>query len=110
SVLEQPETKSIWYEKNADFDEFLQDFLSSSSTGLRVYLCEYDDVTLPPDVRNDSTRKEKYLTKLTIGFVAIKLNDDGTRHVNDEDETKILVFDPYNHGKICPPDICPTEG
>jgi hypothetical protein len=51
---------------------------------------------------------------LTIGFVGTVYNPSTGKHedyhTSESNEHKLVFFlgpDAYNHGKICPPEICP---
>lgn len=101
----QAETQSIWFEMDNEFKTFLAELLNPlrQVSGLRVYIGEYDKATTPSGVNPIF-----YINKLTVGFVATKFN--GQKHIDHPDETTKktnLAIDAYNHGKICPPDICP---
>jgi hypothetical protein len=100
------ETQSIWFELDDNFRQFLTELLNSSRevSGLRVYLGEYKVGNTPP-----GTTDEDYGSKLTIGMIATK--EVGGKHIDHPDEVEEktnLAFAAYNHGKICPPDICPV--
>lgn len=106
------ETKSIWFEMDDSFKEFLTGLLDPENevSGLRVYLCNYMSGTIPPDVPD--AEKDNYFNKLTVGMVGTK-HAGGDYHPDHPDATgnkKFLAIDPYNHGKICPPDYCPGGG
>jgi hypothetical protein len=100
------DTQSIWLDMNDDLRAFLEELLrpERNVSGIRVYIGEYTAGKTPP-----GTSDKDYARKLTVGFVATKkIGTD--RHIDhpDEIESKTnLAFTAYNHGKICPPEICP---
>lgn len=99
------ETRSIWFESSADLLAFFSDFSNAANqiSGLRVYLCQYDADTIPP-----GANPTDYLNKLTIGLVPTKYNPDNGKHEDHPDAVAHgFVVEPYDQGKICPPDICP---
>jgi hypothetical protein len=102
------ETQSIWFKMDAELINFLRELLKPERevSGLRVYLGEYKAGETPP-----GTSDEYYAKKLTVGFIATKEDPVASNiHIDHPDEVKDktnLAFAAYNHGKICPPDICP---
>lgn len=104
------ETQSVWFAKDEKLIEFLQGLLNDQSvSGIRVYLCNYAPDTIPP-----GTTARDYSNKLTVGLVGTK--QAGTpEHPTHPDHPEagttkqFLAIDPYNHGKICPPDTCPND-
>jgi hypothetical protein len=101
------DTQSIWFEMNDDLKKFLEELLKPSRevSGLRVYLCEYRQDSVPP-----GSNPASYVRKLTVCMIGTKLV--GSTHVDHPDEVKEktnLALDGYNHGKICPPERCPYE-
>jgi hypothetical protein len=102
----KPETQSIWLAMDDDLKAFLLELLkpARSVSGIRIYLGEYKENETPAGTSN-----QDYARKLTVGFVATK-EVSGNRHIDHPDEVSNknnLAIVAYNHGKICPPDICP---
>lgn len=111
TYIGQAETQCIWFELNDSFKKFLGDLLNPANqvSGLRIYLCQYDQDTLPKNL--PEAKKPFYLNKLTVGLVATKAGasgkpDDHPDHPEAVEKNRFMV-DPYNQGKICPPDVCP---
>ena len=99
------DTKSVWFELNADLRNFLTDTLNDGKvSGIRIYFMEYpamqtvmDDYTIP--------LKPIDVGQLTVGLVTTA--DDGTGKHNDYytqvNTGKFLMFTPpLNHGDLCP--------
>jgi hypothetical protein len=105
-AIGKPETQSIWFAKDEKLVEFLQGLLNDESvSGIRVYLCNYSPDTIPP-----GTTVLNYSNKLTVGMVGTKQNGEAHPDHPEAGTTKqFLAIDPYNHGKICPPDTCPND-
>jgi hypothetical protein len=107
----QAETQCIWFELNQSFKNFLADLLNPANqvSGLRVYLCQYDKDTLPKNLPEE--KKRFYLNKLTVGFVATQAGPSGDPNDHPDHPDAVnknqFMIDPYNQGKICPPDVCP---
>ncbi len=98
------ETKTIWFELNADMRNFLTEVLNDSDvSGIRVYFMAYPekqieiDGTLIPIDPND-------VNQLTIGLVTTS-NAAGGKHPDYPQSiggVKMLVAPPMNHGELCP--------
>lgn len=100
----KPESKSIFWELTDELRRYLAEILKEENevSGLRFYLCEYKNGHTPP-----GTSDEDYGRKLTIGMVTTK--KVGDKHVDQTGEEEKVMFAQggHNHGKICPPEICP---
>lgn len=100
------ETRSIWFEKDDSLRAFLQGLLDDETVdGIRVYICNYSAITIPPGASPDH-----YKNKLTVGMVGtMKVGKAHHDHPEAGTSKQFLAIDPYNHGKICPPDTCPND-
>lgn len=100
------ETKTIWFELNAEMRGFLTETLNDKNvSGIRVYFMTYpktqtlmEGVTIPVDA-ND-------VNQLTIGLVTTQAGDGTGRRHEDYPESatgiKMLLAPPMNHGELCP--------
>lgn len=100
------ETQSIWLELTPDLTSFLQEILDPNNeiSGIRLYMGQYDTDTIPPEWPSAD-----YDKKLTVGLVpTIQVGENVHNDITGEDPMQpALAVTAYNHGKICPPDICP---
>lgn len=104
--LGKSETASIWFQM-AEFRLFLENLLSDRNiSGIRTYFGVYDHHCPPPN--------SIHIGNLTVGFVGTVYNPATGKHedyhTSETNERKLVFFvgpDAYNHGKICPPEICP---
>jgi hypothetical protein len=80
-AMNKVETKTIWFELNQSFRDFLNELLTDPLVnGVRIYLCAYDD-----EVVNGIPHRPQFVKQMTVGFVSTK--DDHGRNVDYPNST-----------------------
>lgn len=96
-------TRGIWFTKD-EIKEIWDLIDSKQGDGIRIYLGKYPSSEEVPDLP-----RQEYKNRETIVFVLTKSGGKDVFNVLAPiDLLKISSEDAYNHGKICPPDICPS--
>jgi len=98
------ETKTIWFELNADMRGFLTEVLNDSDvSGIRVYFMAYPEKQI--DIDGTLIPIDPYdVNQLTIGLVTTKTDSQGKHpdYPESSNKVKMLVAPPMNHGELCP--------
>ncbi len=100
AAIGKEDTKTAWFELNADMRKFLESVLNTDSgvTGLRMYFLQNPDTQ--EEIRGVMTpTKKEDIKQLSLAFVATRL--EGGKEVDIETD-----IEPMNHSSLCP-SFCP---
>lgn len=98
------DTKSIWFELNAEMRNFLTEVLNDKDvSGLRVYFMAYPDKQTDFDgvlIPNNPMD----VGQITIGLVTTSTSANGKHpdYPESSNNFKMLIAPPMNHGELCP--------
>ena len=103
---DKDETESIHF-KIENLKDFLKGALEDEKvSGIRIYLCAYDDKQQEYPSHGKVPKNSNYVSKVTVGLVTTTKTSTG-KHKDYYPAAKNLLIDPVNHGELCPPNICP---